>query len=833
MTLQSRRPRAPTALTSSCDERSAAAGGAQRARRDLRTTPAARCITDAVRRQPHRRPDRLAPGSRLARAALGSDRVRRAAPTAPTGAELGIDYYYTASARRLKRLDAIVQWRRTSSCTTRARATTPLGRRANLRDDGARWSNKARPARRTISGKDEQIAGNSEMIDALVCFAVGGDAVRRGADGSRTCGPSSPWTEQAVLGRRAVPSTTLARKRARPRRGGRRRMLSLLATVTRGRRDGRPTSTATAPATRRRGGDRRGAGSMGTQQLADSRQRERELLAIAHALRECGSLAAVAAVFQQKLASVLLNRRSSATASSSRKVGRSVTARAVLAIGGDELVPACRAPKAATRTSRRRRRRRRQFAAARREWCGCVDPAIDAGCRPHGTCARLHRGHHCGRGCAMGARDRGPAERVRRQLQGVGQPRHGGCAPTRLQAVPRLARDSAMGTGWVISGWIDDVPDPRWGHFAVTLHDARSSATLPRTTPRDGAVGDAQSMTIADPTASACGVETMAAFLPAVHPPAGAPIGRRYARRPSQRDGGSADVDRAHRRQPPLPTKILANTLNELVAKTTYMNSVFGVTVESVGTVTLADYSPPPSPPPFPPAARPTSRAAAAAAAYSYAAAAANSRHSADRPPPQLPQRPRPPPPSRRRAARRHPPAGCAADGNDDLCSPFATATWSSALSEFYMYLYDETADGKDLKMWEWPRVAARRRLLQGQRLLRGRAARRERVHPAGRVLHRLWRSPLRQHVRQPLDRPDLRLRQGGARAVRRGLGLRRLRPQRATPRTAGSCSRRPPSARGCHRSRTRTQWRASSAPSSWPRRTAPAAAVPGRAAAR
>jgi hypothetical protein len=47
----------------------------------------------------------------------------------------------------------------------------------------------------------------------------------------------------------------------------------------------------------------------------------------------------------------------------------------------------------------------------------------------------------------------------------------------------------------------------------------------------------------------------------------------------------------------------------------------------------------------------------------------------------------------------------CAADGSDDTCSPFATATWSSALSEFYMYLYDETADDQDFKMWEWPRV--------------------------------------------------------------------------------------------------------------------------------
>jgi hypothetical protein len=47
----------------------------------------------------------------------------------------------------------------------------------------------------------------------------------------------------------------------------------------------------------------------------------------------------------------------------------------------------------------------------------------------------------------------------------------------------------------------------------------------------------------------------------------------------------------------------------------------------------------------------------------------------------------------------------CATDGSDDTCSPFQTASWSSVASSYYMYLYDETADGTDLKVWEWPRV--------------------------------------------------------------------------------------------------------------------------------
>jgi len=40
------------------------------------------------------------------------------------------------------------------------------------------------------------------------------------------------------------------------------------------------------------------------------------------------------------------------------------------------------------------------------------------------------------------------------------------------------------------------------------------------------------------------------------------------------------------------------------------------------------------------------------------------------------------------------------------MCSPFSGATWSSAyISSYHFYLYDETPDGVDLRLWEWPRV--------------------------------------------------------------------------------------------------------------------------------
>ena len=39
------------------------------------------------------------------------------------------------------------------------------------------------------------------------------------------------------------------------------------------------------------------------------------------------------------------------------------------------------------------------------------------------------------------------------------------------------------------------------------------------------------------------------------------------------------------------------------------------------------------------------------------------------------------------------------------MCSPFKGADWSSAFSSYHFYLYDETPDGIDLRLWEWPRV--------------------------------------------------------------------------------------------------------------------------------
>ena len=71
---------------------------------------------------------------------------------------------------------------------------------------------------------------------------------------------------------------------------------------------------------------------------------------------------------------------------------------------------------------------------------------------------------------------------------------------------------------------------------------------------------------------------------------------------------------------------------------------------------------------------------------------------------------------------------GCAADGSDDTCDDWSEAAWSSAAAEYCalrivehsnrpppptpcargradFYLYDETDDGHDLKLWQWPRV--------------------------------------------------------------------------------------------------------------------------------
>jgi len=170
-------------------------------------------------------------------------------------------------------------------------------------------------------------------------------------------------------------------------------------------------------------------------------------------------------------------------------------------------------------------------------------------------------------------------------------------------------------------------------------------------------------------------------------------------------------------------------------------------------------------------------------------------------PPPPLP----PPPPSPSPPPPPLPPAAdvCAADGSDDTCSPFAGATWSSVAAEYHFYLYDETPDGVDLKLWEWPRitptdnqlanngVCAPRSLkppLTSQRPTlttltmlrrRRRPARVQHVHPAGRLLRGLWRRRLCSVPRQPEHRAHLRLRPHRPRAVYPRDRLRRLWPQR------------------------------------------------------
>ena len=109
--------------------------------------------------------------------------------------------------------------------------------------------------------------------------------------------------------------------------------------------------------------------------------------------------------------------------------------------------------------------------------------------------------------------------------------------------------------------------------------------------------------------------------------------------------------------------------MQKFVQRVDYMSTLFGVTVESVEPVALVDFSPPPPLPPMPPGKAP-------------------------RPPPAPP--PTPPPQA----------DVCDEEGRDDACSPFANAEWSAAyVSSYHFYLYDETPDGVDLRLWEWPRV--------------------------------------------------------------------------------------------------------------------------------
>jgi hypothetical protein len=139
---------------------------------------------------------------------------------------------------------------------------------------------------------------------------------------------------------------------------------------------------------------------------------------------------------------------------------------------------------------------------------------------------------------------------------------------------------------------------------------------------------------------------------------------------------------------PRLKADTIFGRLQTLVTLGTYMNSLFGVAVESVGEITLTDYSPPPPLPPFSPGKAPLPPPPPSPPAP-------------PRPhrPPSPPSTPPPPPPLNPAAE------ACAADGSDDTCSPFEGATWSSSMSSYHFYLYDETPDGVDLRLWEWPRI--------------------------------------------------------------------------------------------------------------------------------
>ena len=98
----------------------------------------------------------------------------------------------------------------------------------------------------------------------------------------------------------------------------------------------------------------------------------------------------------------------------------------------------------------------------------------------------------------------------------------------------------------------------------------------------------------------------------------------------------------------------LVSDVNALFTDPQRVQTAFGFVVESFEPATLVNYSPPPRSPPAPPPAAHT----------------------------------------------------CAADGSDDVCSPFENATWSSAVASYHFYLYDDTSDGVDLMLWEWPRIS-------------------------------------------------------------------------------------------------------------------------------
>ena len=137
----------------------------------------------------------------------------------------------------------------------------------------------------------------------------------------------------------------------------------------------------------------------------------------------------------------------------------------------------------------------------------------------------------------------------------------------------------------------------------------------------------------------------------------------------------------------------LASTMDALFANVSAASAILGVAVDSYTPAQIVNHSPPPSQPPPPPEAPPVPPI---------------SPRPPSRPPPPPPPLPPPsprPPPLPPPPPRPPPSVPCAADGSDDVCNPFVDATWSSAVASYHFYLYDETPDGVDLRLWEWPRV--------------------------------------------------------------------------------------------------------------------------------
>jgi hypothetical protein len=286
---------------------------------------------------------------------------------------------------------------------------------------------------------------------------------------------------------------------------------------------------------------------------------------------------------------------------------------------------------------------------------------------------------------------------------------------------------------------------------------------------------------------------------------------------------GSVDVA-ATIRFPRHRFRAIRRTLHKIFTNATYAAQTLGVRVERFDPVLLLDYSPPPPHPPLPPflpaafypqappplparPPRPPQPPRAPPPPPSPPSPPPSPRSPPSPPLPPPPAPPPPPSPSPPPPAPPPPPVVCAADGSDDTCSPFEGADWSSAISSYHFYLYDETPDGVDLRLWEWPRVTptddqlanngiCKRCISQTTQTLlvvvavythacnaaltrRGRPACVQRVHPGGRVLRGLWRRRLRDAPRQPDHGPDLRLRPRRPRAVHAGHRLRRLRAQR------------------------------------------------------